>query len=69
MKELLISLGYKLHSSCSCSGTYAERYKKGIYHVEIKPNRKVWSLKISGVFATKGTAENLQEKLQEYGVI
>jgi len=69
MKELLIANGFKLHSSCSCSGTYAEKYKKGIYLVEIKPNRKVWSLKISGVFTVKGTAENMQEKLTEYAAI
>ncbi len=69
MKELLLSLGFKMFSSCSCGGTYEEKYKKGVYLVEIKPNRKVWSLKISGVFTIKGTAENMQEKLQEYAAI
>ena len=53
MKELLISLGFKLKSSCSCGGTYNETYKKqttkGMISVTIKPSRLTWQLKIDKV--------------------
>lgn len=61
MKELLITAGYKMISSCSCGGTYVEKYKKLTKVFEIKPNRKVWSLKVNGVFQSKGTADNMNE--------
>ena len=69
MKEILISNGFKMVSSCSCAGTYAEKYKKttpkGEFIIEIKPNKKTWSLKKNGVYQLKGTSDNLTEKLYE----
>ena len=69
MKEILIQLGFVMYSSCSCGGTYAEKYKlnnqKGLFICEIKPNRNIWTLKNNGVFQVKGTKENLTEKLNE----
>jgi hypothetical protein len=69
MKELLISLGFKMFSSCSCGGTYAEKYKKSGIVIEIKPKRNVWSMKINGTFTGKGTADNFTEKLTQHGII
>ena len=69
MKDLLLQYGFVFHSKCSCSGTYAEKYIKNDALVEIKPHRKVWSLKINRVFTERGTSENLIQKLLQYGII
>ena len=73
MKELLISLGFKLKSSCSCSGTYNETYKKqttkGMISVIIKPSRLTWQLRIENVYQTKGNSQELEQKLKDYELI
>lgn len=73
MKEIVLSLRFRHHSSCSCGGTYAEKYTRrtpeGIFQIEIKPARNVWSLRLDGTFKVKGTKENLTEKLTEYGIV
>ena len=61
MKEYLISIGFVKYGSCSCSGTYVERYKRLPYTVEIRPLRNTWSLKMGGVFQKKGTKDNINE--------
>ena len=73
MKDIILSAGFKHHSSCSCSGTYAEKYvkrtSKGLYKIEIKPTRKLFIMRLDGVVQCKGTEEVLTAKMQEYGLI
>ena len=68
MKELLLSLGYKLKGSCSCGGTYQETYRKSASMIEIAP--KIHKFRIIAPERGKRISEDLFEQtLRENGII
>lgn len=73
MKELLLSFGFKVKSSCSCGGTINITLKRSLTGeslvCKIKPNRGIWNLTRNGVLLGKGTARELNQKLKDYAII
>ena len=69
MKQLLLDFGWYKYTSCTCGGSYKEKYKhptKPSTQIHIQPNANKWLYRVNNSTVQQGVGEqSLQTKLKE----
>ena len=68
MKAMLIDAGWFMFHSCSCGGSYKEKYKhpsKPAKQIHIRPSKDKWFYLQSNRVYAEGNTSTLQAKLNE----